>query len=92
MEVDDEFLLNFIRLADAAITMTRDKLVWQNLAIPCLGENWKERFEEARGNPKFLGEHELYLAELNKMRDQGVQMLDQLRKGIPVRPPNAQPN
>ncbi|MGB0063072.1 MAG: hypothetical protein WBP85_01390 [Terracidiphilus sp.] len=86
MEVNEAFLQNMVNTLDSLIVMTRDKLVWQNLAIPLMGEEWKEKFEAARSDPAFLGEWELTVAETRKMRDKAVSMLDQLRKGDPIQP------
>lgn len=87
VEVNEEFLTNVVRMLDSLIAMARDKLVWQNLAIPFLGEDWKEKFERARADPYFLGEWELQVAEFGKMRNAMVATLDQLRRGDPVHPP-----
>lgn len=87
MEVNADFLRNHVRILDSLIGMTRDKLVFQQLAIPYLGEDWKERFERARSDPKFLGECEIHLAEIQEMRKRAVEMLDQLLRGDPIQSP-----
>ena len=87
MEVDKEFLQNFVRMLDTLITMTRDKMVWQGLAVPFLGSDWENRFLAARANNQSLGEWEIYLADVKKMRDQAVAVLDQLQKGDPIQLP-----
>jgi hypothetical protein len=87
MEVDKQFLQNMVYMLDSLIEMTRDKLVWQGLAVPFLGESWKEKFNAARADPHFLGEWELCVAEIQKMRDGLVKVLDQLQKGDPIQPP-----
>jgi hypothetical protein len=87
MEVNREFLQNYVKMLDSLLVMTRDKLVWQNLAIPLLGQGWQQKFEQARSDNRFLGEWELYLAEVQTMRAVAVAMLDQLQRGEPVRPP-----
>ena len=81
MEVDKTFLQNMVNTLDSLIVMTRDKLVWQGLATPLLGEGWQQKFEDARADPHFLGEWELRVAEIQKMRDALVAALDQLQKG-----------
>jgi hypothetical protein len=88
VEVDTEFLRNYVRILDSLLGMTRDKLVFQQLAIPFLGDGWKEKFEKARSDPRFLGEYEMHLAEIQEMRKVAVGMLDQLLKGDPAHPPN----
>jgi hypothetical protein len=92
MEVDEVFLQNFVNMLDSLLTMTRDKLVWQNLAIPLLGEGWQQKFEQARSDPRFLGEWELQQAEIRKMRDAMVKVLDQLQKGESVQMPTQRIN
>jgi hypothetical protein len=92
MEVDREFLQKMVNMLDTLIAMTRDKMVWQNLAIPLLGDNWREKFEEARGNPRFLGEGEVQLADIRRIRDWAVRMLDQIQRGESVCLPTEQIN
>lgn len=87
MEVDKVFLQNLVNMLDALVTMTRDKLVWQNLAIPLLGEGWQKRFEQARSDHRFLGEYELCLTEIQEMRKAAVMMLDQIQKGDLIHSP-----
>jgi hypothetical protein len=87
VEVDKEFLQNFVNMMDTLITMTRDKLVWQNLAIPFLGDDWAQKFEQARSDKRFLAEIELQLAGIQQMRNAGVAMLDQLQKGESIHLP-----
>ena len=87
MEVDEAFLKNMVYTLDSLIGMTRDKLIWQSLAIPFLGNDWREKFEAARKNPHFLKEGELFLADLQRKRDMLVAMLDQLQKGDSPQPP-----
>ncbi len=86
MQIDDDFLRNYISTMDSLITMTRDKLIFQKLAIPFLGEDWVKKYEAARDDPKFLGETELSMADLRKMRQNVVDMLRQLQKGIRPEP------
>jgi hypothetical protein len=54
MDVDEGFLRHVVELIDATIVITQDKYVWQNLAIPLLGENWEVEFLLARSDPKFF--------------------------------------
>ena len=87
MEVDKAFLQNFVDVLDSLITMTRDKLTFQKLLIPLLGDDWKQKFEDARSDPRFLGEWELQLADIQKKRDWAVAALDRLQKGDSILPP-----
>lgn len=87
MEVDKQFLQNYVNMLDTLIVMARDKLVWQGLAVPLLGEGWQQKFEQARSDNRFLGEWELHLAEIQKARDLAVEALDRLQKGERVDPP-----
>lgn len=92
MEVNKELLQNFVNMLDTLITMTRDKLIWQNLAMPLLGDDWREKFEQARSNPQFLGEGELLMANIRQMRDWMVTVLDQFQKGETIQLPTERIN
>ena len=92
MEIDDDTLRHFTTILNLLVEMTRDKLVFQALAIPFLGDKWQEIFQNARLDRNFLGQWELNMAEIEKMRKDGMEMLDQLRKGLPVRLPDASIN
>lgn len=74
------------------ISMTRDKLVFQNLAIEAIGDGWKEKFNAARNDPRFLGSTELALADLVQRRAELVVMLDQYRRGEPIKLPPVRTN
>ena len=87
MEVDKAFLQNFVDVLDSLITMTRDKLTFHTLLIPLLGDEWKQKFEDTRSDPRFLGEWELQLADIQKKRDWAVAALDRLQKGDSILPP-----
>ena len=87
MEVDKAFLQNFVDVLDSLITMTRDKLTFQKLLIPLFGDEWKQKFEDTRSDPRFLGEWELQLADIQKKRDWAVAALDRLQKGDSILPP-----
>jgi hypothetical protein len=87
VEVDKEFLRHVVEIVDATIAITRDKFVWQNLAIPLLGENWEATFRAAQSDPKFIVGGEIQLAELKKMRDAFVSMSEKALKGESVPQP-----
>ena len=87
MEVDKAFLQDLADVLDSLITMTRDKLTFQKLLIPLLGDEWKQKFEDTRSDPRFLGEWELQLADIQKKRDWAVAALDRLQKGDSILPP-----
>lgn len=87
MEVDEGFLRHIVEIIDAAITITQDKFVWQNLAIPLLGENWKEGFRLAQSDSKFLAGAEIQLAEMKQMRETFASMLERALKGESIQMP-----
>ena len=87
MEVDRDFLQNMVYMLDSLIGMTRDKLIWQSLAIPFLGAEWREKFQQAHDDPYFLKDGEVFVADIRRMRDVLVAMLDQLQKGESPQPP-----
>ena len=69
MTIDKQFIKNLIAILDLLVNMTHDKLVWQNLAIPLLGDEWKSKFAAARSDSRFLGEQEMTMANVRQMRD-----------------------
>ena len=81
MEVDEGLLRHVVEKIDAAITITQDNFVWQNLAIPLLGANWKRRFYCAESDPRFLAGAEIQLAEMKQMRETFASMLEKALKG-----------
>jgi hypothetical protein len=87
VEVNDEFLRNYVSTLDSLLFITREKLIYQTLLNQTL-VGWEEVAAAARHDPKFLGEKELELAEIREMRNLAVEMLEQLRRGETVQTPN----
>jgi hypothetical protein len=87
VEVDDEFLRNYVSTMDSLLFITREKLIYETLLNRTL-VGWEENAVAARLDPKFLGEKELELAEIQEMRNRAVEMLERLRRGETVQMPN----
>jgi len=87
MEIDDETVKHFAAMLNLLVEIAHDKLVLQEFAIRSLGDQWQAAFLKARSDPHFLGPRQMELADIQELRRNGMKMLDQLRKGLPVPPP-----
>ena len=90
MQVDDAFFENVLKLMDSLMAMTRNKIIWQNVALSQLGQEGRQKFEEFRGNPQLLAEIEACLVDVRKMRKNIEEVWDRLRRGEPFQWPTDQ--
>jgi hypothetical protein len=87
MEVDEGFLRHVVEIIDASMQITRDKIVWQRIAISQLGESSQEIFEKTRNLPEMLTAIEIQLAELRLVRNAFATMVEKSSKGEPTQTP-----
>lgn len=90
MQVDDVFFENVLKLIDSLIGMTRDKIIWQNVAVSQTGEDAGRKFEEFGCDPQLLAEIEACLVDVRRMRRNTAKVWDRLRRGEPFQPPTDQ--
>jgi hypothetical protein len=88
MTVNDEFLDNVVNLLNAVVRITHDKLIFETFALPYMGDDWKEKYDQALVSPSFLGEREIQMAELREMRKGALEALDNIRRGESVSLPS----
>lgn len=87
MEVDECTLRQVVKIIDATIVITRDKIIWQSIATSQLGDSAEEVFRKAQTHAAFLMETEIQLAEIKQTRNLFALMLERALKGESIQPP-----